>query len=322
MTTTPDDIDELLRFDPFSKGEDDSDDGPTGDQPEAQAAEGKASDEGGESPAADGGDAGSEPADAGDAGKPKDSATADDGTAQPAKPDESRDPASGESEAVTALQEQLRQSQVQIANLTTQLQTMQQQQPTAKPDDSDKGGDDIPQYSFEIPTHIAEGIADEDPSNRAKAIQQLVMGLGQTIHKTVREEFDGKMKAAMQEFSQTAESQTQRTTQAERIKKDYFGKFSHHDTDVIRPVVQQVSADVMREWGVAEWSERVRDEIGKRVDGKLQQAGLIVGQPTPPAPPKPPAKQPHQRRAGSSPGAGSSGPNTPQDISSTLFGNA
>lgn len=308
MTDEAKDIEEMLRFDPFEgQSEDDSGQKADSTDDESVSADG-------------GGDAGSQQTEDDQQTQSEDSASADDDTAESGKSDESREQASGESEELAALKEQNRQLSLAVQGLQDQIQNMGK---SAEDDSQSPSDDSVPEYSFTIPNEIVEGIADEDPAKRQAAVAGLVSGIGQTVHKTLREEMKQREDALRKELSQQSQDTSQRTSQVERIQQDYFGTFKEHDKEIVRPIVQTKAQEVMREWGVREWSIAVRDEIGRRVNQTLQASGVTFGgkQDDPPNPPKPNGGQaPHQRRSGASPAAQPGGANSPDDISQTLFG--
>lgn len=310
------DINEILNYDPFE--EDNSDDG--SDDSSGQHAQ----DDGGKQPQADGGgDAGSQETDEESQGGSEDSAGADDGSDSSQKSSQSHDPAE---ERIKALEEQLRQA-------TAALQNLQQGKEGGKEQDQGQGSDsdadsqpEIPSYEFQIPQAISDGIMADDPQQRSAALAQLVKGIGVEVHARVRQEFDDKLRKTVeyqQSQQQTQTQEQQRQQQQEEIRRDYFNTYKNHDSDIIRPVVQRKASEVFQEWNVQTWTPTVRDEIARRVENELRNAGF-GGQPAPAqqsngqdqSPP------PHQRKGGSRPRApaGAPEPNSMQDIESTLFG--
>lgn len=320
------DLEALLRFDPFEDKGGSADDGGDGSQQTA----------GEQTPAPDGGgDAGSQQAGADGAGKSGDEAGASDDSASQQKPDESREPgkdAAGKDTAADAekeaLKEQVRQANTAVARMQQDLDELKKSGKPADDGGSGKPADEaIPSYDFEIPNDIVEGVVAEDTATRQAALRKLVAGMGHSFHTSIRQEVQQKLDAAKNEFQQTAEQTAGRQTQTQQIYTDYFGQYPKHDSEVVRPIVQTKAREVMREWNVQEWSVQVRDEIGRRVEQTLNGAGFVradAGGGQPPAQPSEgngnAQQAPHMRRSGASPGGKPGGANSGDDIADTLFG--
>lgn len=291
------DIDELLRFDPFEQESDDS-----------ESAEGA-------------GDAGSEQAEAQTQEQPEDSGQ-DDGVESEQKPSESGEPAEGEDEKISRLEEQLRQANAAIQEMESKIgQTQEQGQSSASESEQ---SDEVPSYQFQIPQEIADAVASENTEDRQRGLNMLVDGIGRSVHQRLQEQFRKELEQRVEEVKQTQASQQQNETQADQIRKDYFGQNPDHDSDLIRPVVRSKSQEVMQEWGVRQWTSRVRDEIAKRVNNELRNAGFQKAgqdqqasqqadqQARSTSQDRPPA----QRKGNSRPAGSSAG----SDIEQTLFG--
>jgi hypothetical protein len=317
MSESAKDIEELFRFDPFT--DDGSDD--SGYDAAAPSSGKELDDE-----YADGaGDAGSQQADTDDSGKSEDAAAAAEGAEDQQKPDESGEPAAGKGkdekdEELENLKEQLRQQSAQMQELQKQLSSKDegQQEEAGKQDDT------VPSYQFQIPDQIVNGLASEDENERRNAVSALVSGIGQSVHAQMQQQFREEMEKRIQRFQQESSQTSEQTTQAERIKQDYFGQYPRHDNDLIRPLVRTKSQEVLKEWGVREWTPRVRDEIAKRVDADLRKAGFS-GEPADSGKETQQrgngaAAPPHMRRSGARPAGSAGGPNSSHDIENTLFG--
>lgn len=321
MATEAEDLETLFRYDPFEESGDEQQDGNEANNEQEAQADG-------------GGDAGSEQADQGKEDKSGDEASASEDASASEKPDESRGPAEEDDEK-TALKEQIRQQQAAVREMQEELKKL-------RGDDSQQQGDQnqsewraanqpeddpVPDYLFDIPSNIVEGLAAEEPQQRKQALQQLVRGLGMEVHARVREDMNKRIQNVRSEAQQT-QQETQQQSQVENIRKDYFGQYPKHDSDLIRPVVNRKAQEVFNEWGVREWTQNVRDEIGKRVDRELRTAGFQgeqaqdQGQDQQGADkPNGQGGQPHMRRSGARPsGTAHGGPNSSDDIESTLFG--
>ena len=137
-----------------------------------------------------------------------------------------------------------------------------------------------------------------------------------------------KLENVSKQVKQEAQEETQSQTRADQIQRDYFGAFPHHDNEVLKPLVQRVSQQVMRERNVHKWTDTVRDEIGRRVDEEARKAGfrgLYSGESDSGSQSSTrgngQAGQPHMRSGQNSrPAPSSGGTNTTADIEKTLFG--
>ena len=324
-----DEVEELLRFDPFNNPDEGEGEGG------GNNAAGAGGDNNDEPPANNGrqqpsesdgaGEAGGQHAEGDDGGKPEDSAAADDGSQQPPKHGKSGEPDKGNAE-VEALKEQIRQQGILIQNMQQQQAASQGQQGQGgQQAGQQEQNDPVPDYTLSIPHEIVEGLADDDSSKRSQALQMLVAGIGKTVHQTVRQEFQQKLDAAKQSISQENQQRQGQQSQTQQITTDYFGKYPTHGSQLLRPIVQQKAQEVMAEWNVQQWSPEVRDEIARRVDRTVQEAGFQTGQQQQPSnggQRQNGQRAPHMRRGGASPAGKqeSGGPNSQADIHDTLFG--
>ena len=304
------DIDALFRYDPFAEES-------TSIEQNAGGQEAAGSED------ADGaGEAGSEQPESAGAEQSEDSAAADDGTAAQTKPDESGEPEKGEKDKeIERLREQLNQTSETVKNLQQQVSQPQQSQGTEASGSGPKS-DEVPDYMFQMPESVANSLVSEDLATRQNALSQLVSGIGKSVHSTLQAQFREELEERVSQVQQETQQQTQNTSQVDTIRKDYFGQNPQHDSDLVRPLVQRKSQEVMNEWNVQKWTAGVRDEISRRVNAELQNAGMgPQPQPQPQTQGNGQAGAPHMKRGNSRPAtSGNAGPNSSQDIESTLFG--
>jgi len=310
------DIEELLRFDPMKEDESQEDESQGGQSRQAEGAgeEAEAKQAGTESE-----------------GSSEEAQQGVDESEDKGKPSKSGEP---ESEEMRKLRDELEQTKAQLAEVQKQQGDRGSSQAQSQGSDQSASSDQeqIPSYEFQIPNEIVESLASEDSQQRQAGLQKLVQGVGRSVHQTIREEMDQKL----ENVSKQVKQETQEETRADQIQRDYFGAFPHHDNEVLKPLVQRVSQQVMRERNVHKWTDTVRDEIGKRVDEEARKAGFRGlhsgesdsaghsqsgqagesqtkgnGQ----------AGQPHMRSGQNSrPAPSSGGTNTTADIEKTLFG--
>lgn len=224
---------------------------------------------------------------------------------QPPPPDE-----------LTMLRAQVEALKGTIAGLQQQPppQPQQQQaapgQPGAAPDpDAAAPGT----YAVAIPQQLADGLLAEDPNTRGMALQQLMAGMGDYIHRTVVKAVREQVLPQFQEQILGQTTQVLETRErAKDINTDYYGRFPTHNHAQIKPMVAATAQAVMAELGTNTWSEYVREETGRRVSAALAhasgvpqavapQGGAAPAAPAAPGNAAPPAGPPPQFGSGTRP---------------------
>lgn len=207
-------------------------------------------------------------------------------------PPPSQEPAASEKSELDSLREELRQSQNLLAELQGQFikQGQGQKEPSEKPQEAPK----IPDYMFQIPDEIANGVYSDDPSERKAALANLVSGIGQSVHQTLMAEFENKLSSVQKELpermSQTVEAQNLR----EQIRQDFYGNYKELDRPELYPLVKHFTGQVMAEGKYKSWGPALRDEIGKRTKAYLESFGAPKAQPKPPAMTAPQSRPPQK----------------------------
>lgn len=175
----------------------------------------------------------------------------------------------------------------QILEMLAKGQTPQPATPAAPAEPT------TPEYMFEIPQQIWTMIQSDDPAQAQRGLAALIAGMGKTVHQHVRQEYEGKLREAIQNARQTFATDTQRAATATQVYNDFYGTYPQFNRPELRELVAAATNAVVKETQATQWSAGLRDQIGERVSSIISS---VTGAPqnvqvTPPAgtPPAPPA---------------------------------
>jgi hypothetical protein len=225
---------------------------------------------------------------------------------------------------------QLDPTQLQITQLQAQLAETQRQLQERVTQEQAPAAPETPNYSFQMPPDLVQGLGSEDDGVRSQALTHLVSSIGQLIHKNLREEIDTRMETV----PQTVQSQIRQQAQAKDVFQDFYGSYPQLNNDGLRPIITRVASQLWEAQGRPAYSPQFRDQLAQQVFavlGQFQQpqAGVV---PTPqpvvpavvpaavPAPPPGGVSPPVQFGPTTRPAPASSGYNEQDDIMNTLFG--
>lgn len=275
-------IADILHFDPFQAAREERD--------EAQQAEGEG--EGGEGAAAVGARAG------GDQPTPQTAPT--EGAvagAQPAQLETESAPAPGGAQAPSypefqTLKELVLQQNETIRLLREQVQggrtstTERSSAGSVQPPSQQAGqSDDVPAHEYDIPDNLLNGLASDDMDVRKRAVQLLVKGTAQNVHRAMREELRQALDRTRSQIA--SDSNTQSESQA--IMRDFYSTFPQLNHEGLRNFVREATQQVSTEQGgFKAWTSEFRDAIGRRairnIQSVYQQLVPVAGGAPPPTP--------------------------------------
>jgi hypothetical protein len=203
-----------------------------------------------------------------------------------------QEPTASDRSELDSLREELRRSQGLLAELQGQFIKSSGQK--AQSEKEAPKGPSIPDYMFQIPDEIANGVYSDDASERKAALAHLVSGIGQSVHQTLLAEFEGRLASVQKELpermTQTVEAQNLR----EQIRQDFYGSFRDLDRAELYPLVKHFTGQVMAEGKHKSWGPALRDEIGKRTKAYLESFGAPKAQSKPPAMTAPQSRPPQR----------------------------
>lgn len=179
----------------------------------------------------------------------------------------------GEPDELAVLRETVKTLQAQLAGKQQQQPQQpkqQQQQQKAQPEkQSQSQQPDVPDYQFTIPDQLVDMLASEDVNERRTAIGALATGLARNIHQSIMQSVETTMAPRFEQLPQTMQQMQQVRETAKTVHQDFYGKFKELNKQEYYPIVTEIAREVMQEMGTQQWSEKVRDEIGKRTRERL-----------------------------------------------------
>lgn len=195
--------------------------------------------------------------------------------------------AGGASDEVKAelaqLRELVQQQSQTIQQLQTQGQAPQGQQPSGGQQDSGEMSQEEVQriaqsYAIQVPDQLLQTIQSDDPATARQGIQQLIQGIGTTVHKNVIQEARQLFQQELHEqVPHMLQMQQGQQSERQRIYQDFYGNYPQLDKPELRGLVQSTAQQVFQETGAQQWSQAVRDMIAQRVV-KTLEAGAGGGQ--------------------------------------------
>ena len=183
---------------------------------------------------------------------------------------------------------------------------------------------ETPSFLLQMPQDLMAQLNSEEPSERSQGFSNLVNGIGQMMHGHMIKVLEEKLTATVALVEQRATAQQTRSVEETAVLEDFYGKFPKLNDDAIRPLVQQVTSQLVQETGANKWSPELRDAIGIRTTQIIKAAagnpGGNGGGETAPGTTQPVSKPPNQMKGGARPQAASETPTAGEMIEDTLFG--
>lgn len=183
-------------------------------------------------------------------------------------------------------------------------------QPTEQPKQTNEP-DPLPEYNFNIPQPLLDGLRSEDPAENMQAVQALVKGVAQTVHRTVRLELQSLRESMTSGLPQMVSSHIEQYNTGRQVYQDFYGTYPQYDKPELRPTVLAIAQEILQDRAArglpVAWNADLKKQVGDRMATLFGQQNPI------------PAKPPASITPGSRPGV-SSGDAQARDIADTLFG--
>lgn len=130
--------------------------------------------------------------------------------------------------------------------------------------------DQVPNYGMlQIPPQLREMLLSENPDQLMQGLGTMMQGVAQLTHMRVRQEMMELMDQRLKETSESTQrelTEKQKAAQTqEQVKKDWETTYPDLAGKDLQPLVAHIGAEVAREMGATEWSEKLRDAIAARV---------------------------------------------------------
>ena len=158
-----------------------------------------------------------------------------------------------------AMQARIELLQTQISQMMTRNQT-----PTQVPQGLGKTpeqvSDPVPDYNLDVPDVLMEAIRGEDPLRAKQAMSALATGLAQSVHQTVRAEYEAKLA----QVPQTVQSQMDTRSQQQQIYDDFYTTYPELNQPQFKAMIPVIANQAAQELGVSGWTTQLRDEIARR----------------------------------------------------------
>ena len=133
--------------------------------------------------------------------------------------------------------------------------------------------DPTPEYGFNLPPELLQGLRSEDGNEFQAALQGTLQGLARMVHKTIIEEMSGKFDTLQNESMPSlmqkhlSEMQMQQT-----VAKDFYGTYPYLDRDELRPLVQQVTEQLLQSGKYTEYNQALKEAVAAKM-GELGVKG-------------------------------------------------
>jgi hypothetical protein len=175
--------------------------------------------------------------------------------------------------------------QQQISQLLQRTTPQAQAQPEgAQPQDA---GPPVPNYMFEIPDPLLEGLRSEDPGVQRAAYAHLIAGAAQEIHRQMQGTLSENLGPVIE---QRLRATIQEESRRKAMHDDFYGTYKFLDVPRLKPMVAETANQVAAEWRTSQWSPQMRDEVYRRVVESLRSVATAAGGiPQPQGPPSVPA---------------------------------
>lgn len=141
----------------------------------------------------------------------------------------------------------------------------------------------------QLPAAVLTQIFGEDPGPEASAaLNGVLSAIATGVLHRARTEYHALNTAVMARFgTQDATAQAaEQAAEAEERRNSYFGKFAHHNSPLILPILREETMKLIAELPGASWTPEFEAALGQRVDNALTAMGVQI-----PAPGNPTATQ-------------------------------
>ena len=150
----------------------------------------------------------------------------------------------------------------------------------------------FPDYMFNIPSNMMEGLAAEELPERTRAMQLLLQAASTAVHKSIREEMHSELKLHGQTLIENIDSANAQREHSRTIAQDFYGTYPELDRPIFRRVVDSVQSRVQASRTDATWNPKLRDAIAKEAIREIKsQTGVELKLGKKVARPRPPGKK-------------------------------
>ena len=194
---------------------------------------------------------------------------ADGGKEKPAQPATPEVPEVKENPEVNLLKEKL----AAQSELIEALRANQGGKDGAEP--KKEGGEakpDLPDYLVNVPDELLAGLGSEDPAERKQAVQYLIQGTAQLVHKTVAKIIDERVSGVSTSVPQMIQQAMVAQTQQKAIFDDFYGKYPELKNPVLNTIIKD-TAKALQQEGYTEWNTNFRDALAKKVKETVAALG-------------------------------------------------
>ncbi|GMQ92424.1 MAG: hypothetical protein BMS9Abin11_1753 [Gammaproteobacteria bacterium] len=194
--------------------------------------------------------------------------------------------------------------------------------PAAPPADPGASADAEPAFAFDIPDQLMELMGSEDPGERKQAVAALSRGIARETYRAAM----AQVSEAFKTMPGVVQAAINQQNSSRAVFEDFYGAHGDLNRPELRAVIMETAKGVMAEEAAKQglqvnqmpWSEDLRDKVAKR-------AREVLGLKAPPKGKRSTPPKPLPKGGGAAPRAkigegNGSKPNSPEDISATLFG--
>lgn len=121
-------------------------------------------------------------------------------------------------------------------------------------------------FNLAVPPQLTAALRSEDPQQFEAGVGALINGVANHVWNSVMEVVRNDI---MPSIPRVIDAQMQTLQRQQTVATDFYGKYPQLSSDALRPLVQQVGAQIATEFAQAgrdlNWGEQIRDAIAERV---------------------------------------------------------
>lgn len=176
--------------------------------------------------------------------------------------------------------------------------------------------DKVPDYGYNIPAEIIQGLSNEDPAIVTKSLGTLMTGVSRHIHQTVHNNVKEMIRSSLIPYLMNQVREEMTTAE---IFRDFYGTYQDLNDPVIRPMIVSVAQQMGQQMPNFAYGPQFKQQLAQAVYarlGKQMPGAQPQAQVQQPVPGSPPAMAPQ----GTRPMGGRTGPWTEaDDIADTIL---
>lgn len=142
----------------------------------------------------------------------------------------------------------------------------------------------IPNYAFEIPDELITALTSPEAPTFKKGLQALVQGMAGAIHAQMDAHMQKQYNPRFESLPAMVQQVIQAQAKAKSVHDDFYGKYPELNHPQLKNLVKATGEAIAKKLGKNDWDEELRDAVALEVKGLLSSVAPKNGKDTNPPP--------------------------------------